>query len=61
MGIEAILAMERATMECHERGDSLAVYREAVAVDANEWGGNGLVGHSFCFLLPAKSDRECEF
>ena len=39
LGIEAILAMERASVECHEGGDTLAVYRKAVAVDANEWGG----------------------
>jgi hypothetical protein len=26
-------------VECHEGGDTLAVYRKAVAVDANEWGG----------------------
>lgn len=39
IGVEAILAMERASVECHEGGDTLAVYRKAVAVDANEWGG----------------------
>jgi len=39
LGIEAILASEGATMECHERGHALTVDREAVAVDANEWGG----------------------
>ena len=40
LGIEAILAMERASVECHERGDALAVYRKAVAVNANERGGD---------------------
>ena len=32
-------------MECHECGDSLAIDREAVAVDANERGGNKGIGH----------------
>ena len=36
---EVVFATKRTTVECHKRGDALAVYREAVAVDANEWGG----------------------
>lgn len=39
LGIETVFATKRTTVECYKRGDALAVYREAVAVDANEWGG----------------------
>jgi len=41
LGIETVFATKRTTVECHKRGDALAIYREAVAVDANEWGGLG--------------------
>jgi hypothetical protein len=41
--IETILAVKRASVECHERGDALAIYRKAVTVDANEWGGIHLI------------------
>ena len=51
LGIETILAMERATMERHERGDALAVYCEAMAVDANERGCYGLVWHGFWLFV----------
>ena len=37
LGIETVFATKRTTVECHKRGDALAVYREAVAVDTDKW------------------------
>ena len=51
LGIEAIFAMQGATMESHERGHALAVYRETVAVDANERGGDWLVWHGLLICV----------